>query len=462
MDQQKQPFNPLLAVLAALAALFFVFPLIGMITGAPWGNVFGIITSKSSLDALGLSIIASLASTVIALMFGFPLAWLLARNTFRGKAVVRGLTTLPMVLPPVVGGIALLLAYGRRGFIGQPLDRAFGISLPFTLAGVIVAESFVAMPFFVITVESGLRSMNRRLEDAARSLGARRLTVFRRVTLPLIWPSLAAGTVLTWARALGEFGATITFAGNLPGRTQTMPLAIYVSQSSGQMAEAIALSLVLVVVSPVVMVFRRRLRRRGLTAMLKADIQLRLSRLDLDAAFTVESGEVVALLGPNGSGKSTTLRALMGLLPLAGGQVVLDGTVLEDPAQHIKVPPENRRHARTPRPANSSWKAGPARRPARAAPGSGPAGSATPSTSTCRCWPSSTGPWPTGPHRTCPGGSRTTRPTASPAPPSTRSCWRSPTSTRSCGRGPAPACGAPPSSPPTRAAGGRSTGPGTR
>ena len=158
VDDQKQPFNPLLALLAALAALFFVFPLIGLITGAPWGRMTSVITSKSSLDALGLSIIASLSSTVIALLFGFPLAWLLARGRFRGKAVVRGLTTLPMVLPPVVGGIALLLAYGRRGFIGEPLDKATGISLPFTLAGVIVAESFVAMPFFVITVESGLRA----------------------------------------------------------------------------------------------------------------------------------------------------------------------------------------------------------------------------------------------------------------------------------------------------------------
>jgi molybdate transport system permease protein len=259
MDQQKQPFNPLLSCLAALAALFFVFPLIGMISGAPWGNVFSIITSQSSVDALGLSLIASLASTAIALTFGFPLAWLLARNQFPGKGVVRGLTTLPMVLPPVVGGIALLLAYGRRGIIGEPLARATGVTLPFTLAGVIVAESFVAMPFFVITVESGLRSMNRRLEDAARSLGAGRWTVFRRVTLPLIWPSLAAGTVLTWARALGEFGATITFAGNLPGVTQTMPLAIYVNQSSGNMDQAIALSLVLVVVSLVVMILRRQL-----------------------------------------------------------------------------------------------------------------------------------------------------------------------------------------------------------
>ena len=257
MEEQKQPFNPLLAGLAALAVLFFVFPLIGMITGAPWGNVLNVITMKSSLDALQLSLIASLSSTALALLFGFPLAWLLARGRFRGKGLLRGLTTLPMVLPPVVGGIALLLAYGRRGIIGEPLDKATGISLPFTLAGVIVAESFVAMPFFVITVESGLRAMNRRLEDAARSLGASRGTVFRRVTLPLIWPSLAAGTVLTWSRALGEFGATITFAGNLPGKTQTVPLAVYISQSSGRMDEAIALSLVLVVVSLVVMIFTR-------------------------------------------------------------------------------------------------------------------------------------------------------------------------------------------------------------
>jgi molybdate transport system permease protein len=257
MDQQKQPFNPLLALLAAIAALFFVFPLIGLITGAPWGRMTDVITSQTSLDALSLSLVASLASTALALVFGFPLAWLLARGQFRGKVVLRGLTTLPMVLPPVVGGIALLLAYGRRGIIGEPLDNATGITLPFTLAGVIVAESFVAMPFFVITVESGLRSMNRRLEDAARSLGASRRTVFLRVTLPLIWPSLAAGAVLTWARALGEFGATITFAGNLPGVTQTMPLAIYISQGSGQTDEAIALSLILVLVSLVVMIFRR-------------------------------------------------------------------------------------------------------------------------------------------------------------------------------------------------------------
>jgi molybdate transport system permease protein len=255
--REKRAFNPLLALLGALAMLFFIFPLVGLITGAPWGHIVSVITSRTAVQALELSIIASLASTALALIFGFPLAWLLARGSFRGKGLVRGLTTLPMVLPPVVGGIALLLAYGRRGFIGRPLESATGITLPFTLAGVIVAESFVAMPFFIITVESGLRSMNRRLEDAARSLGAARRTVFLRVTLPLIWPSLAAGTVLTWARALGEFGATITFAGNLPGTTQTMPLAIYISQSSNQTDQAIALSLILVLVSLVVMIFRR-------------------------------------------------------------------------------------------------------------------------------------------------------------------------------------------------------------
>ena len=171
-DRSRPPFNPLLAFLAALAALFFLFPLIGLVTGAPWGSMFSVITSKTSLDALQLSLIASLSSTVLAVLFGFPLAWLLARGRFRGKAVLRGPTTLPMVLPPVVGGIALLLAYGRRGIIGEPLNSATGLSLPFTLAGVVVAESFVAMPFFVITAESGLRSMNTRLEDAARSLGA--------------------------------------------------------------------------------------------------------------------------------------------------------------------------------------------------------------------------------------------------------------------------------------------------
>jgi molybdate transport system permease protein len=257
----RQAFNPVVAGLAAICALFFILPLTGLVIRAPWSSMTSVITSSTSLDALWLTLIASLATTALALVFGFPLAWLLARVDFHGKALLRGLATLPMVLPPVVGGIALLLAYGRKGIIGEPLYSAIGLSLPFTTPGVIVAEAFVAMPFFVITLESGLRSMNVRLEDAARSLGASRLTVFRRVTLPLIAPSLLAGTVLTWSRAVGEFGATITFAGNLPGVTQTAPLAIYISQSSDNIEEAIALSLVLVVVSLAVMIATRNRSR---------------------------------------------------------------------------------------------------------------------------------------------------------------------------------------------------------
>jgi molybdate transport system permease protein len=257
---RRQSLNPVVIALAGITALFFILPLTGLLFRTPWSSMAGTISGQSAVDALRLSLIASLATTALALAFGFPLAWLLARGTFPGKALLRGLCTLPMVLPPVVGGIALLLASGRRGLVGDPLYKAFGISLPFSLAGVIVAEAFVAMPFFVITLESGLRSMNSRLEDASRSLGASRWMTFRRVTLPLITPSLVAGAVLTWSRALGEFGATITFAGNLPGVTQTTPLAIYIAQSSNRLDEAIALSLVLVVVSLAVMIGTRQNR----------------------------------------------------------------------------------------------------------------------------------------------------------------------------------------------------------
>ena len=183
-----------------------------------------------------------------------PLAWILARVEFPGRRLLRALTILPMVLPPVVGGIALLFAFGRRGLVGQYLDRWFGITFPFTTKGVVLAEAFVAMPFLVITAEAAFRSLDRRFEDAARTLGASRWTVFRRVTLPLAAPALAAGAVLCWARALGEFGATITFAGNFPGTTQTMPLAVYQSLESSTPESAIVLSLVLLAVSLAVLV----------------------------------------------------------------------------------------------------------------------------------------------------------------------------------------------------------------
>jgi len=207
-------------------------------------------------DALRLSLITSLSATGIAVALGVPLAWVQARVDYPGKRVVRALTVLPMVLPPVVGGVALLLAFGRRGLVGGPLDRV-GVNLPFTMAGAIMAETFVSMPFLVLTLEAAFRSTDRRLEDAARTLGAGRFTVFRRVTLPLAAPALVAGTLLCWARALGEFGATITFAGNLPGATQTLPLFVYVKLEGSGPESAITLSLVLLGVSLAVIVGMR-------------------------------------------------------------------------------------------------------------------------------------------------------------------------------------------------------------
>ncbi len=243
-----------IAILAAIGAAFFVVPLVGLVVRTPWGDALQSLTSTDTLQALKLSLIASLSSTALSLVLGVPLAWVYARIDFPGRTVLRALTTLPMVLPPVVGGIALLLAFGRRGLLGSWLDAAFGITLPFTTAGVVFAETFVAMPFLVLTVEAGLRSMDRRYEDAARTLGARRWTVFTRVTLPLIAPSLFAGAVLCWARALGEFGATITFAGNFPGVTQTMPLAVYLLLETNHPEGSFILSLLLLLVSLAVLV----------------------------------------------------------------------------------------------------------------------------------------------------------------------------------------------------------------
>jgi molybdate transport system permease protein len=246
--------NPLLVSGAAVAAAFFGLPVLGLLLEAPWRSAWAELSSPDALDALRLSITCSLASTALAVAFVFPLAWVQARLEFPGKNVLRALTTLPMVLPPVVGGIALLLAFGRRGLVGAPIFDQFGASLPFTTAGVIVAETFVSMPFLVLTVEAGLRSMDTRFEEAARTLGASPWTVLRRVTLPLAAPSLGAGAVLAWSRALGEFGATITFAGSFPGTTQTMPLAIYLDLNNLNLDRAVMLSLLLVVVSLLVLV----------------------------------------------------------------------------------------------------------------------------------------------------------------------------------------------------------------
>ncbi len=239
--------------LAAIAVLFLTLPLVALLVRAPWGGLPGHLTTPGVLTALRLSLVCSLGALGLSFLFGVPLAWLLARVRFRGRDLVRALVLLPMVLPPVVGGVALLLAFGRNGLAGQWLDRLFGVALPFSTAGAMLAETFVAMPFLIITVEAGIRAMDRRYEDAAATLGAGRWRTFRLITLPMIAPALAAGGALSWARALGEFGATITFAGNLPGTTQTMPLAVYLALQNDTDA-AVTLSLVMLAISLAVLV----------------------------------------------------------------------------------------------------------------------------------------------------------------------------------------------------------------
>ncbi|MFK0119944.1 molybdate ABC transporter permease subunit [Streptomyces sp. NPDC090994] len=251
-----------LLVPAVIGLAFLIVPLIALLVRTPWSGLPELLTSAEVWQALRLSLLCATAATAVSMVIGVPLAWLLARVEFPGRGLVRSLVTLPLVLPPVVGGVALLMALGRNGIVGSWLDDWFGLTLPFTTTGVVIAEAFVAMPFLVISVEGTLRAADPRYEEAAATLGASRFTAFRRVTLPLIAPGIAAGAVLAWARALGEFGATITFAGNFPGRTQTMPLAVYLALQSDPEA-ATALSLVLLAVSVAVLA---GLRDRWMTA----------------------------------------------------------------------------------------------------------------------------------------------------------------------------------------------------
>jgi molybdate transport system permease protein len=247
----------LTSTIAAVAGAFLLLPLVGLAWRAPWSNLLDDLTDPAARTALRLSLVCSLWATALAAAVGLPLAWVLARVEIPGRRLLRALVLVPLVLPPVVGGVALLLAFGRRGLIGQYLDSWFGITLPFTTAGAVLAEAFVAMPFLVITAEAAFRGTDRRYEDAARTLGASPSTVFRRITLPLTGRALAAGAVLAWARAIGEFGATITFAGNTPGRTSTLPLQVYLLLESGRLESAIALSMVLLVVCVGVLVALR-------------------------------------------------------------------------------------------------------------------------------------------------------------------------------------------------------------
>jgi molybdate transport system permease protein len=237
-----------IVALAIVGIALLALPVAGLVSRTRWSGLSALWTSDAVHQALRLSLVASVGATVLAALVGLPVAFVLARLRFPGRSLVRGVVLLPLVLPPVVGGAALLTTLGRGGVVGRWLYETTGMVLPFSTAGVVVATTFVSMPFLVITVEGALRNLDPRFEAVAATLGAGPWTVLRRVTLPMIAPSLVAGLALTWARALGEFGATITFAGNLTGRTQTLPLAVFVALQSDRDV-AVALSVLMVVIS---------------------------------------------------------------------------------------------------------------------------------------------------------------------------------------------------------------------
>jgi len=246
---------------AAVGALFVLLPLVAMVTRVDWAGFVPLVTSESSVSALWLSLRTSLAATVLCIVFGVPMAVVLARSRFRGQRVLRALVLLPLVLPPVVGGIALLYTFGRRGLLGQSLD-VLGITVAFSTTAVVIAQTFVALPFLVLSLEGALRTVGTRYEAVGATLGAGPTTVLRRVTLPLVLPALVSGAVLSFARALGEFGATLTFAGSLQGTTRTLPLEIYLQRETSP-DTAVALSLVLVVVAVLVVGLAHRTAGAG-------------------------------------------------------------------------------------------------------------------------------------------------------------------------------------------------------
>ncbi|MFB6988294.1 ABC transporter permease [Streptomyces sp. NPDC056230] len=364
-----------LALPALLAVAFLLMPLIGILARTSWTDLGAHLTSPGVTQALRLSLLVSFWALGLSLLLGVPLAWLLARVDFPGKAIVRSLVLLPMVLPPTVGGVALLLGFGRRGLLGPWLEDTFGITLPFHTSGAVVAATFVAMPFLVISLEGALAGLRPSYEETAASLGASPARVFFTVTLPMVAPGLAAGAALTWARALGEFGATITFAGNLPGTTQTLPLQVYLLlQDSPEAATSVSL-LLLAIAMAVLVGLRGRWtgtpRDRSRDAEPAADgaddtdgartpaarpghatppvPQQRRSlhaevtgfnRLTLDAA----PGTTIAVVGPNGAGKTTLLRALLGLTPRARARLRLgdtDVTALPPHRRQVAWVPQN-------------------------------------------------------------------------------------------------------------------------
>lgn len=374
-----------LAVPALLAIAFLLLPLTGILARTSWADLGTHLTSPEVVQALKLSLLVSFCSLGLSLVLGVPLAWLLARVRFPGKTLVRTLVLLPMVLPPTVGGVALLLAFGRRGLLGPWLEETFGLTLPFHTSGAVVASTFVAMPFLIISLEGTLAGLRPAYEETAASLGAPPLRVFLTVTLPMVAPGLAAGAALTWARALGEFGATITFAGNLPGTTQTLPLQVYLLlQDSPEAATSVSL-LLLAIAMGVLIALRGRWTPgapdrpprpesasgndtadtvdtadpadatdtkappagpslAGIPAPpepcgLHAEVS-GFNRLTLDAG----PGTTIAVVGPNGAGKTTLLRALLGLTPRAHAELRLgdlDVTALPPHRRGVAWVPQN-------------------------------------------------------------------------------------------------------------------------
>lgn len=374
------PRTPIaLAIPALLAIAFLMLPLLGILARTEWGELGTHLTAEGTTQALKLSLVVSFWALGLSLLLGVPLAWLLARVDFPGKAVVRSLVLLPMVLPPTVGGVALLLAFGRRGLLGPWLEDTFGITLPFHTSGAVIAATFVAMPFLVISLEGALGGLRPRYEETAASLGASPVRVFCTVTLPMVAPGLIAGAALTWARALGEFGATITFAGNLPGTTQTLPLQVYLLlQDSPEAATSVSLLLLAIAMAVLVALRGRWMstpgsRRRGRAERLPDEGALPaltepslpepalpalaaepppperwslhaevtgFNRLTLDAG----PGTTIAVVGPNGAGKTTLLRALLGLTPRAHAELRLgdtDVTGLPPHRRHVAWVPQD-------------------------------------------------------------------------------------------------------------------------
>jgi len=243
---------PLIVFLALPVAILVLRALVG-------GGLLGALGNRAVLDALGLSLATTAVSLGLTLALGTPLAFLLARRSFRGASIVETIIDLPIVLPPSVAGLALLLLLGRRGVLGGALD-VLGISIPFTTLAVILAQTFVAAPFFIRSARAGIAAVDRDVEDAARVDGAGEREVFRWVTVPLAGAALAAGAVMSWSRALGEFGATIMFAGNVEGRTQTLPLVVYGEFGAGNLDASIAAASILVLAAFGVLVSVRVLR----------------------------------------------------------------------------------------------------------------------------------------------------------------------------------------------------------